>query len=65
MRRKNMEEKGYVFEHFRLGHFIYHYTNIVVGTNLQLQTMSRKKSLKVWYFLPYFEYEKLMETIIL
>ena len=37
--------KGYVFEDYRLG-LVYHYTNLVIGTNLQLQTMPRTNSSK-------------------
>jgi hypothetical protein len=54
---------GYVFQDYRPGESIYHFTNLVIGTNLQLQTMTRKHSSKVQYFLPYFEHEKLMDTI--
>jgi len=57
-------KKGcYVFQDYRLGEVVYHFMNLDIGTNLQLQTMHGKNSSKVRYFLPYFEYNKLMETI--
>ena len=47
-------KKGvYVFQDYRLGEVVYNFTNLVVATNLQLQTMSSKKSTKVQYFFPY------------
>ena len=42
---------------------VYHFTNLVIGTNVQLQEMSIKASHKVCYFLLHLEYERLMETI--
>jgi hypothetical protein len=39
--------------------------NLVVGTNLQLQTIPSKNSLKVQYLFPYSEHEKLMESSVL
>ena len=57
------QKKGYVFEDYRPCHFVYHYTNLIIGTNIQLQTMSSKNSSMVRYFLPYSEHEKLMENI--
>ena len=60
---RTRKKKGYVFEDYRPCHFVYHYTNLIIGTNIQLQTMPSKNSSKVRYFLPYFEHEKLMKTI--
>ena len=60
---RTRKKKGYVFEYYRPCHFVYHYTNLIIGTNIQLQTMPSKNSSKVRYFLPYSEHEKLMETI--
>jgi hypothetical protein len=37
--------------------------NVVVGTNLQLQTIPSKNSSKVWYFFLSYEHDKLMETV--
>ena len=62
---KTWEKDGYLFEYYRLGTSIYHFMNIVIGTNLQLQTMARKQPSKVQYFLPHYQCEKLMETISL
>ena len=33
---------GYVFMYYRLGALVYHFTNLVIGTNIQLQTMTKK-----------------------
>jgi hypothetical protein len=38
---------GYVFQYYRLGEAIYHFTNLVVGTNLQLKIIPTKNSSKV------------------
>ena len=38
------KKKGYVFVDYRPGQIVYHYINLVIGTNLQLQTMPRKNS---------------------
>jgi hypothetical protein len=54
---------GYLFQEYRLGEAVYHFRNLVVVTNLQLQTIPRKNSSKVRYFLPYSENKKLMDTI--
>ena len=56
------KKKGYVFEDYRLGKIVYHYTNLVIGTNLQLQTMPRKNSSKSRYLFPYSEHERLKDT---
>ena len=40
------KKKGYVFEYYRLGQIVYHYTNLVIGTNIHTQTIPRKKSSK-------------------
>jgi len=57
------KKKGYVFEDYRLGQIVYHYTNLVIGTNLQLQTMPNKNSSKSRYLLPYSEHERLNDTV--
>ena len=54
---------GYVFQYYRLDEALYHFTNLVYGTNLQLQAMPIKNSSKVRYFLPYSDHENLLETI--
>jgi hypothetical protein len=38
---------GYVSQYYRTGEVIYHFTNLVVGTNLQLQTIPSNNSSKV------------------
>jgi hypothetical protein len=35
---------GYVFQDYKPSQVLYHFTNVVIGTNLQLQTMPRKNS---------------------
>ena len=56
------KKKGYVFEDYRLGQIVYHYTNLYIGTNLQLQTKPNKNSSKSWYLFPYSEHERLKDT---
>ena len=60
---KSRKTSGYVLMDYRPGLVVYHFTNLIIGTNIQLQTMSRKSSNKVRYFLPHLEHERLMETI--
>ena len=57
------KKKGYVFEDYRPGQIVYHYTNLVIGTNLQLQTMPNKNSSNSWYLLPYSKHERLKDTV--
>ena len=57
------KKKGYVFEYYRPGQNVYHYTNLVISTNLQLQTMPKNNSSKSQYLLPYFEHERIKDTI--
>ena len=59
----SQKKKGYVFEYYRPSPIVYHYTKLVIGTNLQLQTMPNKNSLKSRYFFPYSEHERLKDTV--
>jgi hypothetical protein len=54
----------YVFQYYRPGEAIYHFTNLTVGTNLQLETIPSKNSSKVRYFFHYSKHERIIETII-
>ena len=60
---RTRKKKGSLFEDYRPCHFVCYCTNLIIGPNIQLHTMPRKNSWKVWYFLPYSEHKKLMETI--
>jgi hypothetical protein len=62
---RTQKKGGHVFEYYRPSEDLYHFTNLVVGTNLQLQTIPSKNSTKVQYFFPYFEHKNLMDTIII
>jgi hypothetical protein len=44
---RTWKKGGYVFQYYRPGEVVYHFMNLVVGTNLQLQTMPSKNSSKV------------------
>ena len=44
---RTRKKKGYKFQDYRPCHFVYHYTNLIIGTNIQLQTMPNKNSSKV------------------
>ena len=57
------KKKGYVFEDYRLGQIVYHYTNLVIGSNLQLQVMPSKNSSKSRYLLPYSKNERLKDIV--
>ena len=56
---------GYVYRDYKLGATVYHFTNLIIGTNLQVRTMPSWNSSKVCYFLPDTKHERLMETIII
>ena len=56
---------GYVYRDYKPGASVYHFTNLIVGTNLQVRTMPSQNSLKVRYFLPDTKHERIMETIII
>ena len=60
---KSRRTSGHVFVDYKPDYVVYHFTNFIVGTNIHLQTMSRKNSTKVHYFLPHSEHERLMEEI--
>ena len=60
---KSRKTSGYVFMDYRPVSMVYQFTKLIIGTNIQLQTMSRKSSNKVCYFLPHLEHKRLMETI--
>ena len=60
---KSRRTSGQVFVDYRPSSVVYHLTNLIVGTNIHLQTMSMKNSTKVCYFLPHSEHKRLMETI--
>ena len=54
---------GYVYQDYRPGAIIYHLTNLVVGINIKLRTLSKKNRSHVQYLLPHLEHERLMDTI--
>ena len=56
---------GYVYKDYKPGASVYQFTNLIIGTNLQVRTMPSQNSSKVCYFLPDIEHERLMETIII
>ena len=60
---KSRRTSEHVFMDYRLGSMVYHFTNLIVGMNIHLHTMSNKKSTKVHYLFPHSEHEILMETI--
>ena len=54
---------GYVFMDYRLGGSVFHFSNLVIGTNIQLQKKYKRSLHKVSYFLPHAKHERLIETI--
>ena len=63
---KNERKKsGYVYSDYKPGASVYHFTNLIIGTNLHVWTMPSRNSSKVRYFLLDAEHEILMETIII
>ena len=53
----------YVYRDYSAGAIVYHFTNLVVGTNIKLHTISNKNRSHVRYLLPHLEHERLMDTI--
>ena len=60
---KSRITSGHVFMDYRPGSVVYHFTNLIVGTNIHLQETSMKNSTKVHYFLTHSEHKRLMEAI--
>ena len=56
---------GYVYRDYKPGASVYDFTNLIIGTNLQVRTMPSQNSSKVCYFLPDTEHKRLMETMII
>ena len=54
---------GYVYQDYRPGAIVYHFTNLVVGINIKLRTLSHKNRSHIRYLLPHIEHERLMDTI--
>ena len=54
---------GYVYQDYRPGAIVYHFTNLVVGINIKLCTLGHKNRSCVQYLLPHIEHERLMDTI--
>ena len=50
---KSRRTSGHVFVDYRLGSMVYHFTNLIVGMKIHLETMSNKNSTKVHYFMPH------------
>ena len=60
---KSRRTSGHVFVYYRPDSVAYHITNLIVGTNIHIQTISTKNSTKVHYFFPHSEHDILMEAI--
>ena len=54
---------GQVFMDYKPGFVVYQFKNMIVGTDIHLQTISNKNSTRVPYSLPPSKHERLMETI--
>ena len=56
---------GYVYQDYRPGAIVYHFTNLVVGINIKMCTLGHKNRSHVRYFLPHIEHEIFMDIIIM
>ena len=56
---------GYLYRDYKPSAIVYQFTNLIIGTNLQVRTIPSQNSSKVCYFLPDTKHETLMETIII
>ena len=61
--RQQKRMGGYVYQDYRPGAIVYHFTNLVVGINIKLRTLAHKNRSHVRYLLPHIEHERLMDTI--
>ena len=50
---KSRRTSGHVFIDYRPGLVVYHFTNLIVGTKIHLQTISNKNSTNIHYFFPH------------
>ena len=41
------KKDGYVYQDYKPGAIVYHYTNLIVGTNIKLHTLSKKNRTQV------------------
>ena len=60
---KQKRKGGYVYQDYRPGAIVYHFTNLVVGINIKLRTLGHKIRSHVRYLLLHIEDEILMDTI--
>ena len=60
---KSRRTSVHVFMDYRPSFVVYQFTNLIVGTNIHIQTMSNKNSTKVHYFFPHSEHEILKGEI--
>ena len=49
---KQKRKGGYVYQDYRTGAIVYHFTNLVVGINIKLCTLGHKNRSHVRYLLP-------------
>ena len=57
------KKDGYVYQDYKPRAIVYHYTNLIFGTNIKLHTLSKKNRTQVRYFLSYSDHEKLMDIV--
>ena len=57
------KKDGYVYQDYKPGDVVYHFTNLIVDANINLRTLSKKNRTQVRYFLSYSDHEKLMDTV--
>lgn len=57
------KKDGYVYQGYNLRAIVYHYTNLMVNTNIKLRTLSKKIRTQVRYFLSYSDHEKLTDIV--
>ena len=54
---------GYVYQDYRPGDIVYHFTNLVVDININIHPLSNKNRSHVRYLLLHLEHELLMDII--
>ena len=60
---QHKRKSGYVYQDYRLGAIVYHFTNLVVGINIKLHTLSHKNRSHVRYLLPHIKHERFLDII--
>ena len=57
------KKDSYAYQDYNPRDVVYHFTNLIVNTNINLRTLSKKNRTQVRYFISYSDHKKLMDTV--